>query len=90
MSETIWRRNDNWVGSQIEDAYVMLNFDGGEYVSLNRTATDIWNALETPSKASQIVKTLIASYNISAEQCAKSVERLLVELKAEGLISPDT
>lgn len=90
MSETIWRRNDNWVGSQIEDAYVMLNFDGGEYVSLNRTATDIWNALETPSKASQIVKTLIASYNIPDEQCAKSVERLLVELKAEGLISPDT
>jgi Coenzyme PQQ synthesis protein D (PqqD) len=90
MSETVWRRNDNWVGSQIEDAYVMLNFDGGEYVSLNRTATDIWNVLETPNNASQIVKTLIANYNISEDQCAKSVDRLLVELKAKGLISPNT
>jgi hypothetical protein len=66
----------------------LLNFDGGEYVSLNRTATDIWNVLETPSDAGQIVAKLLVDYEISADQCAKSVDRLLVELKAKGLISP--
>lgn len=88
MSETIWQRKENWVGSQIEDAFVMLDFNGGEYVSLNATATDVWNALETPGSASQIVTSLTAVYDVPADQCAKSVDRLLTEFAAKGLIAP--
>jgi hypothetical protein len=36
---------ENWVGTPIEDAYVMLNLDLGRYVSLNCAATD---ATSTP------------------------------------------
>jgi hypothetical protein len=88
MTETIWQRKDNWVGSQIEDAFVMLDFNGGEYVSLNATATDVWNALETPSSSSQIVAILTAAYDVPQDQCAKSVDRLLNEFATKGLIAP--
>jgi hypothetical protein len=88
MSETIWQRKENWVGSQIEDSFVMLNFDGGEYVSLNCSATDVWNALETPSTAARIVDVLTARYDVPIDKCASSVDRLLTDLAAKGLISP--
>lgn len=86
MIEAMWQRKDNWVGSQIEDAFVMLNIEGGEYVTLNATATDVWNALETPQSLEHLVSVLTAHYDISASQCALSVERLLGELSEKGLV----
>jgi Coenzyme PQQ synthesis protein D (PqqD) len=85
---TIWMRKDNWVGSQIEDAFVMLDFEGGEYVSLNATATDVWNALENPKTAADIVAGLTIQYDVSADQCVASVNKLLGDLEAKGLIQP--
>jgi len=86
MSETLWCRKDNWVGTQIEDSFVMLNFEGGEYVSLNSSASDVWHALETPQSVRALVAALTARYDIAPEQCAQSVDRLLTELQAKGLI----
>lgn len=86
MSETIWNRKNNWVGSQIEDSFVMLNFENGQYVSLNATATDVWNALETPKSAHDIANSLTEIYNIQPNQCLASIDRLLGDLKAKGLI----
>jgi hypothetical protein len=88
VTGTIWIRKDNWVGSQIDDAFVMLDFMGGEYVSLNATATDVWNALEHPSTASDIVSSLMAKYDVPQEQCAAAVDRLLGDLEVKGLIEP--
>jgi Coenzyme PQQ synthesis protein D (PqqD) len=86
LSDTLWTRQDNWVGSQIEDAFVMLNFEGGEYVSLNSTATDIWNALEKPCTVDGIVGSLTRQYNIAPDRCAASVARVLSDFEAKGLI----
>ncbi len=90
MADTIWHRKDNWVGSQIEDAFVMLNIDGGEYVTLNATATDVWTALESPQSVKNLVAKLTAEYDVTAEQCAASVARLLDELAAKGLVEART
>ncbi len=88
MQENKWERKENWVGAQIDDSYVMLNFEGGEYVSLNSTATDIWDALESPCRLSDIVNKLTARYEISENDCAASVNRVLVDLENKGLIKP--
>ena len=88
MSATMWQRSDHWVGTQIDDAFVMLDFEGVTYVSLNKTATDIWNALEQPSNAENIVEVLIERYEISAEQCSTAVERVLADFQAKRLIQP--
>jgi hypothetical protein len=87
LSDTIWHRSDNWVGSQIEDAFVMLDIESGNYVSLNATATDVWNALETPASAATIVSAMVAQYDVPAENCAASIDNLLLDLQAKGLIN---
>jgi hypothetical protein len=87
LSGTIWHRNDNWVGSQIEDMFVMLNIDNGDYVSLNATATDVWNALEKPASAATLVSALVTRYDIPEDHCTASIDRLLGDLQAKGLIN---
>ena len=86
MSESVWRRNDQWVGAQIEDAYVMLDIEAGEYVSFNASATDIWAALEQPRTSAQIVAELCKRYTVAPETCTMAVNRVLTELAAKGLI----
>jgi hypothetical protein len=88
MNVTTWQRNDHWVGTQIDDAFVMLDFEGGTYVSLNKTATDVWNALEQPMSAKDVVSLLTARYEVSNDQCIKAVDRVLADFHAKRLIQP--
>lgn len=90
VTETFWARKENWVGSQIEDSFVMLNYEDGEYVSLNSTATDIWNALASPRSARDIVADLTARYEISPSDCEISVNRVLEELATKGLVQQNS
>ena len=88
MNATTWQRSDHWVGTQIDDAFVMLDFEGGTYVSLNKTATDVWNALEQPSSAENIVGVLTERYEVAEDQCAAAVDRVLADFQAKRLIQP--
>ena len=87
VDEKVWRRSENWVGTSVEDAFVMISLEHGQYVSLNPTATDVWEAIETPDTIDHIVDKLTARYDVSAEHCRKSVSDLLVKLEGMGLVS---
>jgi hypothetical protein len=86
MTEQMWQRTDNWVGSQIDDAFVMIDIDVGSYLSLNRSATEIWSALEQPVTAAAIVERLTGRFDVPADAAAASVERTLGNLLSKGLI----
>lgn len=88
MNATLWQRNDHWVGTQIDDSFVMLDFESGTYVSLNKTATDVWNALEQPSSADNIVCLLTERYAVSDDQCGAAVDRVLADFQTKRLIQP--
>jgi hypothetical protein len=81
MSKTIWRRDDNWVGSEIEDSFVMVNVDTGSYVALNRTAHAIWQALEAPATVCQIASNLVERFDVSRAECEAAVVRLLKKMQ---------
>ena len=81
MAEVTWRRSDDWVGSQIEDGYVMVNINTGKYVSLNRTADAIWKALETPRTAHELCELLQAQFEVAAPACARSVAAALETMR---------
>ncbi len=88
MTDQLWQRRDTWVGTQVEDQMVMINIDAGDYVSLNDTATAVWNALEAPASVESIVGGLIDAYEIDEATCRASVERVLGELQAMHLADP--
>lgn len=87
MTDRVWRRNDDWVGSPVEDSYVMVNIESGTYVALNPTARAIWEALATPSTQSEVEASLLRQYDVPPETCAQAVTRTLREMQAQQLAS---
>lgn len=88
MSETIWRRDDHWVGSEIEDSLVMINVDTGFYVALNSTAYAVWNALDVPASASEIASKLVELFDVPPEECRAAVVRLLQKMQTLHVAQP--
>ncbi|HSX55949.1 MAG TPA: PqqD family protein [Sphingomonas sp.] len=87
MTDKLWRRNDDWVGSPIEDSYVMVNIESGTYVALNPTARAIWEALETPRTQAQVEASLLSQYAVAPDACSQSVTKALQEMQAQQLAS---
>jgi Coenzyme PQQ synthesis protein D (PqqD) len=87
MTDQLWKRSDDWVGSEIEDSFVMVNIDSGKYVALNLTATTVWDALETPADQPSIERALCEAYSVSPEDCHRSVTALLAKMQDLQLVS---
>ncbi len=87
MGEPLWKRNEDWVGSEIEDDFVMVNIDSGKYVALNLTATTVWEAMESPADQAAIERALCAAYSVTPEDCHRSVTALLAHLQELQLAS---
>ena len=85
---TRYQRNDNWIGSEVDDSIVMLNIDSGDYVVLNETAQAIWNSLATPRTGSEVVEALLEEYAVERTACEASVSRTLDEMSRMRLIDP--
>lgn len=88
MNDGIWARSDDWVGSEIEDSFVMVNIDSGKYVALNSTAAAVWNALKNPSDQTAIERALCETFEVSPEDCHRSVSALLGQMHELALVSP--
>ncbi|WP_447727334.1 PqqD family protein [Sphingomonas koreensis] len=87
MTDRVWRRSDDWVGSPVEDSYVMVNIDSGTYVALNPTARAIWEALETPRTQEEVEASLLRAFDVAPETCTRSVTRTLQEMQVQQLAS---
>lgn len=87
MSGQLWVRSDAWVGSEIEDSYVMVNIDSGQYFALNATANAVWNALDNPTDQAAIERVMCETFDVSPEHCHRSVIALLQQMKDMQLVS---
>lgn len=81
-----WKRRDDWVGSQVDDQFVMINLDSGRYMALNRTATEAWHALETPKTRDELVAVFTERFRIDSADCGRSVDAMLDKMSKLELI----
>ncbi len=87
MSGQLWTRSDEWVGSEIEDSYVMVNIESGKYVALNVTASAVWNALESPVDQATIERAMCVAFEVTPEDCHRSVAALLGQMQDLQLVN---
>jgi hypothetical protein len=85
MNEKTWEQTEGWVGADLEDSFVLLSVNGGEYISLNSTAKEIWNAIETPTSQAQIVVHLRDRFDVDEQMSRRAVDRTLAHLIERGL-----
>lgn len=81
MNETQWQRIDDWVGTEVEDSFVMINMETGTYLTLNRTASAVWDALETPQTQATVEQGLLDRFDVSPDDCHAAVTALLAQMQ---------
>ncbi len=75
---------------------VYTDFDGGEgmivdlttkqYYRLNETAALIWRGLEGRKGVDEIIEDMQSKYEVSRDQAAASIERLISKLRTNKLV----
>jgi len=84
---TIYKRRDDWVGTQVEDHLVMIHLDSGRYIALNDTAAEAWQLLEQPRDRDSLVAELTQRFAVEPEQCGASVDKLMERMRAFDLVA---
>src|SRR5690606_30518418 len=69
LNTTVARNTDKYIASQLGDEIVMMDNDNGNFLSVNRVASDIWNLLDMPLTVHVIIDKLAETYDIPYEQC---------------------
>lgn len=88
MSESVWMRDENWVGSEIEDSLVMVNIETGKYVALNLTANAVWQLLEEPRTQQELEVALRGRFAVDEADCRQSLVTLLEKMREMELAAP--
>lgn len=83
---TKWQRSQDWVGTQVEDQYVMIHLESGRYVALNESAWEAWEALEEPRTAEAVLEALQQRFDVDTETGARSVDTLLERMQSMELV----
>ncbi len=65
----------------------MLSVERGKYYSLNDTGSALWKLLDVSENIEQLKSELLSEYDVDPIACETEVQRLLEQLKAEGLIT---
>jgi hypothetical protein len=56
--------------------------------TLNAVASRIWELLERPTAASQLVTTIVQEFDVARADAARDVDEFLESLRTAGLIAP--
>ena len=60
---------------------VMIDFDSGKYYMLKGVGNDIWDLIQNEISVSGIIDKLLSEYEVSKEECTKSVIDFLSKLR---------
>ncbi len=65
---------------------VMIDFESGKYFMIKGSGNDIWELIQNDITVEEIIEKLLSEYDVSREECTKSVEEFLDKLKEYDFI----
>ena len=65
---------------------VMVDFEQGKYFMIKGVGNDIWDMLTDDITVEQIIKNLLAEYEVSEDVCEQEVLKFLNSLEEIGII----
>ena len=74
----------NW--RLVDDEAIILNFNSGEYFSLNETGTDIFLAIKDNKPLNLLLEGQQNKFSMAAEELKKDIDDLLGELLQNNII----
>jgi hypothetical protein len=83
-SVVVMAKNRIWC--DVAGEAVILNLDSGVYHGLNPVAAHVWKLLQEPKTVSDLLSTLLETYDVAPERCESDLSSLLQDLAANELI----
>ena len=74
------------VHDSIDNEVIIIEFDSGNYYSLNQSGSDIWMLIHEESSIKEIFDNLSAKYQTNSHSIEEKLWPFLKELKNENLI----
>lgn len=69
------------------DEGVLVDLNSKRYYTLNETATLIWRGLEQGLAKDEIVRQMVAAYDVTPERAAASYDALVNSLRGHQLLA---
>lgn len=66
---------------------VMVDFESGKYFLIKGVGNDIWDMIQEEITVGDIISKLLEEYDVSEEECEKSVMEFLGKLKEMDFIA---
>jgi len=70
----------------VDGEKVMMSVEDGQYFALEPIGSRIWELIESPTRISDIVDTLVRQYDVERAACERDVLAFLEELDGAGLL----
>lgn len=86
---SVVQRDVGVVAAEAGNDVVMVSIENGQYYGVSEIAREIWQAIERPTKVSDLIDNLMANYNVDRALCERDTLSFLEELLAEHLIQLD-
>lgn len=87
MPDTVIGQASPGVSAMMGEHLVMLSVEQGAYFDLNPTAKLIWESLASPRTMHELCMIIHEEYEVSEQDCRDSVERFVLELHKENMVS---
>lgn len=60
---------------------VMIDFESGKYFMIKGVGNDIWDMIQEDIIVDEVIKKLLAEYEVTEEECEQSVMEFLAKLE---------
>lgn len=81
-----YRKSENWLDAAVQDEMLLMCAETGAFRSLNETGTFLWQQLDHPRAAADLAASLVAEFEVSADQALGDTEAWLADMRQEGII----
>jgi hypothetical protein len=82
-----YRRNPAVVFQHVDDRVMMMNPDRAEFVTVSPTGAEVWDALDAPGTARDIVDRLLPKWpGTDPDQMLRDIDTFLLKLEKAGAV----
>ena len=83
---SVIQRDPEIIAAQAGEDLVMVSIENGQYYGVSQVAKEIWQAIQRPTKVSDLITDLVENYNVDRTLCEKETLLFLEQLMVEHLL----
>ena len=84
--DSVVHRDHDVIAAEADQDIVMVSITNGYYYAVSDVAREIWEAIDRPTKISDLIEHLTATYNVERHLCEEETLSFLEDLRTEGLL----